>query len=209
MLPNITLNNCQIIINVSPQGFKTEIKPNEPQLQSKPLQLESREPIWLSCSEASSEFGLSMAFFANLARQHTELSDVNNVRIWLDQEKVREYLNANPQHKLHSLSMKRLINVPMLTEKAYRFLRESNKEMYPNISRVPTARRAAYASYAELSRLLGVSEAFFYKKIRTALSDYLKTKPDETDLKRRQDEEMERCVRSWKEVSKKRRKIEG
>lgn len=200
----IVFNNCKISIqvNISPQGGTSlSIKPDS-QLESKPLQLEHREPIYISAREASETFELSAQFFTGLIKKHPELGEHNGIRIWLEQEAVRDYLEKHPKHKQMHYAMKKLINVPMLTERAYQILKGSGREMYPDVSHIPTARRTRYMSYAEISRALGVSEGLFYKKIRLPLSQMVKQKPEEVTKKRQEDEEWKRVSGSWGKVIK-------
>lgn len=203
MLPKIVLNNCTINIVLSPQGFKPDIQ-QPTKLEDKLLQLEQKkDPVWLSAKEASEAFGLSEGFFFQLAKRMPELSDPDNkVRTFLNQDAVSDYLREHPEHKFKSYQMKKEINVPMLTERAYNILRDEGKEMYPDLARVPTARRSRYISYTEMASRLGVSYSLYYKKIRIPLSKMVKMKPEEVERKKQEQSEWDRVTGSWKRTLK-------
>ena len=198
-LKGVVFNNC------TPQGTSLKIKPDSPQLESNPLQLEQKDPIWISVREAKDLFGLSEAFFYNFAKRHPELACPDNeIRTFFNQEAVRRYLEDNPKHKLSSLCRKKLINIPMLAERAYQILKDEGKELYPDCARIPTANRERYISYAEMVDKLKISYGLYYNKVRPLLYKMISEKPkhEQKEQKELEDKEWQRFTMSWDKTPK-------
>ena len=202
----IVFKDCKISIqvNISPQGTSLSIKPNNLP-ETKPLQIESKEPQFITPRDAKEIHGLSEMFFHNLAKK---IGEYDGIRWVLEEGKLAEYLRENPVHKERSLAVKKMINPQLLAERCYRLLKDEGKEPYPDTARVPSGNRSRYMSYSDIARRLGISYSLYYNRIRPLLYKMIKQKPEAVSLKKQEDEAWSRAKYSWGEVAKRDKRIE-